>query len=278
MKVAIQGVKASFHDVAAHKFFPVSPFETVECSSFHSLFTALNDKRADYAVMAIENAIAGSILPNYTLMEKFKVKIIGEVFLKIELCLLGLPGEKLEDIRFVQSHPMALLQCQDYLHSLKDIKILEHPDTAESAKEIKEKNLHHYASIASSLAAKTYGMNILAANIETNKMNSTRFLVLVREEDYVPAPNANKASLSFETEHAPGSLARIINIFQDHYINMNKIQSLPVLGRPFHYSFHVDVEWSDRDNFERAMKDIEGRAVNLINLGEYAAGRGSYEA
>lgn len=272
MKVAIQGVKASFHDVAAHKFFPESPFTTVECPSFHALFKALDDKRADYAVMAIENAIAGSILPNYALMEKFRFKIIGEVFLKIELCLLGLPGEKLEDIRFVQSHPMALLQCQDFLHSLPNVKIIEHPDTAESAKEIKEKNLHHYASIASFLAAKTYGMNVIASNIETNKANSTRFLVLVREEDYVPAPNASKASLRFETEHAPGSLARIINIFQDHYINMNKIQSLPVLGRPFHYSFHVDIEWSNRENFEKAMKDLSLRSVNLINFGEYVAG------
>lgn len=272
MKIGIQGVKASFHDVASRKYFHNVKVFSIECSSFPFLFKVLQDKTVDYAVMAIENALAGSILPNYALMEKFKFKIVGEVYLKIEMCLLALPGQKLEDIRFVQSHPMALLQCQEFLNTLDNVKLVEHADTAESAMEIKLKKLNHYAAIASALAAEAYGLNILRTNIETHSSNFTRFLILCREEDYKPAPNANKSSLRFEAEHKPGSLAGILSIFEKHSINMSKIHSLPIIGKPYQYAFHVDLEWSDANKYQAAMKELSAKALYLTHFGDYVAG------
>ena len=272
MKVGIQGVKASFHDVASRKYFSDVKVESVECSSFSMLFQVLEDKKVDHIVMAIENALAGSILPNYALMEKYKFKIVGEVYLKIEMCLLGLPKSKLEDIRFVQSHPMALLQCQEFLNTLTNVKSVEHADTAESAMEIKEKKMLHYAAIASALAAETYGLKILRSNIETHSSNFTRFLVLCRETDFSRSPLANKSSLRFEAEHRPGSLASILNIFEKYSINMSKIHSLPIIGKPYHYAFHVDLEWSDAKKYEAALCELAAKAVSLTNFGEYVAG------
>lgn len=272
MKVAIQGVKASFHDVACRKYFKTNDLEPVECSSFPLLFQMLADKKVDYAVMAIENALAGSILPNYGLMEKYRFKIVGEVYLKIQMCLLALPGEKLEDIRTVQSHPMALHQCQEFLTTLPNVKLVEHADTAESALEIKTKNLLYHGAIASALAAETYELEILKSNIETHSSNYTRFLILAREEDYSPDPKANKSSLRFEAEHKPGSLARILNIFEKHSINMSKIHSLPVIGRPFYFAFHVDLEWSDNQNYFNAMKELESTVLKMTHFGDYFAG------
>lgn len=272
MKIAIQGVKASFHDVASRKYFSQNKVESVECSSFPLLFQVLADKRVDFAVMAIENALAGSILPNYGLMEKFKVKIVGEVYLKIQMCLLALAGEKLEDIRVVQSHPMALLQCQEFLLSLKDVKLVEHADTAESALEIKAHNLFHHAAIASSLAAETYGLQVLKQGIETNSANFTRFLILSREDDHVSSPRANKTSIRFEAEHRPGSLAHVLNIFEKYSINMSKIHSLPIIGRPFHFAFHVDLEWTDKAQLKSAMDEVKSIVLSLTHFGDYEAG------
>lgn len=270
MKVAIQGVKASFHDVATKKYFK-EDVSIVECSSFPRLFQVLSHKEADLAVMAIENALAGSILPNYALLEKYGFKILGEVYLRIEMCLLALPGEKIDDIQVVQTHPMALHQCEEFLLTMKNAKLFEHADTAESAKDIKEKNLIHHAAIASRLAAETYGLNILKAGIETNKANFTRFLILCRNEDYKRPAHANKATICFETEHKPGSLARVLTIFQDHAVNMTKIQSLSIVGRPYQYAFHVDLEWDNDEQYEKAMSEVTNKTINLIHFGEYEA-------
>jgi prephenate dehydratase len=272
MKVAIQGVRASFHDVAARKFFKDQKLEIIECPSFPKLFQSLESEEADVAVMAIENALAGSILQNYALLEKFRFKIIGEVFLKIEMCLLALPGESLSDIKVIQSHPMALLQCQEFLNTLPAVKLAQHDDTAESALEIKSKNLKGTASIASRLAAETYGLNILAQNIETNSQNFTRFLILVREKDYTPSVNPTKATLRFETENKPGSLVQILTIFESHSINMTKLQSIPIIGRPYHYGFHVDLEWSDPEKYQKALKELKEKSLNVIHFGEYTNG------
>lgn len=272
MKVAIQGVRASFHDVASRKFFKDEAFETIECSSFPILFQVLEEGKCDFAVMAIENALAGSILHNYGLLEKHKFKIIGETYLRIQMCLLALPGEKLEDIRVVQSHPMALLQCKEFLNGLSDVKLVEHADTAESAYEIKSQNLVHHAAIASSLAAETYGLEILRSNIETHHANFTRFLILCREEDYKEIPGANKASICFETEHRPGSLARVLNIFDKYKINMSKIHSLHIVGKPFHYAFHVDLEWSEKDKYLKALEEVESSVMRMMHFGDYIAG------
>ena len=271
MKVAIQGVKASFHDVAARQYFKDSP-ELVECSSFPRLFQVLAQKESDFAVMAIENALAGSILPNYKLLEKHGFKILGEVYLRIEMCLMALKGEKIPEIKVVQTHPMALHQCEEFLLTMPNARLVEHADTAESAKEIKERNLIHHAAIASRLAAETYDLEILKASIETNKANFTRFLILCRPEDYNRPAHANKASICFETEHTPGSLARVLAIFEAHSVNMTKIQSLSIVGRPYQYAFHVDLEWSESSLYEKAMNDVRAKTLSLLHFGEYVAG------
>jgi prephenate dehydratase len=272
MKIGIQGVKASFHDVAAKKFFGARSFEAVECNSFPLLFEKLDQKETDFAVMAIENALAGSILPNYALMEKYKVKIVGEVFLKIEMCLLALPGEKIQDLRVIQSHPMALLQCGEFLHSLPFVKLIEHADTAESAMEIKSRHLTHHGAIASALAAQTYGLEILQSNIETHKANFTRFLILARADHASRVTSANKASLRFEAEHTPGSLSQILSIFEKHSINMSQIHSLHILGRPFHFAFQVDLEWEDAARFDQALQELSAKVLSLTHFGQYLSG------
>ena len=271
LNIAIQGIEASFHDVAARMYFG-QEINPIKCSSFSKLFESLAQGKADFAVMAIENALAGSILPNYALMEKFRFKILGEVYLKIEMCLMCLPGETINDIKVVQSHPMAILQCQDFLSSLHGIKIMEHADTAESAKEIKTRELHHHAAIASRLAAQTFELNLLNENIETNSANVTRFLIICRHEDYKRAHHTNKASLCFEAKHVPGSLAHILNLFEKYNLNMTKIQSLPIIGRPYHYAFHIDLEWDDVTKYEAGLIELNQKTLNLIHFGEYASG------
>jgi prephenate dehydratase len=234
---------------------------------------SLDSKQVDFAVMAIENALAGSILPNYSLMEKYQVKIMGEVFLKIEMCLLSLPEDNLDDIRMVQSHPMAILQCQEFLNQHPQMRVVEHADTAESAKEIKEKSLRAVASIASKLAAQEYGLRILRSNIEDHGLNFTRFLMLCRQEDYAPPLHANKATLRFEAPHKPGSLSRILNIIQSYQVNLTKIQSTPVIGRPYFYGFHLDLEWENQKNYQLMLQELRTKTDNLIHFGEYVAGK-----
>lgn len=272
LRIAIQGVTASFHDFATRKFFSNRKIDLIQCSSFPILCRALQDGTADLAVMAIENSIAGSILPNYSLLESNQFKIIGEVYLRIEMNLMALPGQSMKDIRFIQSHPMALLQCEDFFAKYPNIKILEGADTAESAKELRDRNLKSYAAVASRLAAEVYGLEILHAGIETNKQNYTRFLVICRKDDYQPIEAANKASLRFEAAHAPGSLVQILEIFYRNAINMTKLQSVVIPGRPYEYSFHVDLEWQERANYDRALVELRTKALNLIDFGAYIRG------
>jgi len=270
MKIAIQGVRASFHDVAARLFFLNEKVEPVECSTFRELCEVLKSKKAEFAMMAIENSIAGSILPNYSLLESFHFKIVGEVYLRIEMNLMALPGQKVSDLKFVQSHPMALFQCEDFLHTSPALEILEGTDTAESAKNIKDKKLLGYGAIASQLAAETYDLEILESGIETNKQNYTRFLVISRQAQEIG--NANKSSLRFQTPHSPGSLVNLLKIFVTHNINMTKIQSIPILGRPYEYSFHVDLEWESKESYLQALNELKTKAINLIHFGDYLRG------
>ncbi len=273
-KIGIRGVKASFHDVAARKFFGVQDIQELECPSFRDLCTRLRDREADSCMMAIENSIAGSILTNYNLLETFGLKIFGEVYLRIEMNLMALPGQRIEDIRMVQSHPMALLQCDEFLANHPQMKIIEATDTADSAKDIREKNLLGVAAIASRLAAEAYGLEVLGAGIETNKKNYTRFLAICRAEDSKSSALANKASIRFEAVDQPGSLGRVLEVFSQNSLNMTKIQSVPLLGRPYEYSFHVDLEWEDRSHFDKAMESIQAKklVINLILFGEYPKG------
>lgn len=279
IKVGIQGIKASYHDVAAGMLLG-DDRETVECSSFKLLCSVLEKKRADLCLMAIENSIAGSILTNYSLLEEHRFKIIGEVYLRIEHCLMALPGRKIKDLKIIKSHPMALLQCEDFLtkqlNAFPLLKIMETTDTADSAKDVKDNGLLTHGVIASEYAAKTYGLKILRKGIETNHRNYTRFLVICREADrqlYYEminnGKNADKATMRFEAKDYPGSLVRVLSVFSKYSINMTKIQSVPILGRPYEYSFHVDLEWEDIKKYQKAIKAVKGLSKNLIHFGEY---------
>lgn len=277
INVAIQGGRASFHDLAARLAFPNHPIEIIPCRTFRKQMQSLIQGQADYAVMAIENTLAGSILPNYALLEQSPVTINGEVYLRIEQNLMALPEQTLTKIKFVKSHPMALHQCSDFLEAHPHLHAIETDDTAESAREIREHRQKGVAAIASALAAELYELEILAAAIENIKENYTRFLVLSRTESAPPvSPSANKASLRFNLLHKVGALAQVMNIFRDHGVNVCLIQSLPVLGKPDEYSFHVDVEWQNHTGYEKAREELAAAAHQFKILGEYASGSKPY--
>ena len=272
-KVAIQGIAASFHEVAAMSYFQ-EPIETVECLTFHALCEALKHGKADHAVMAIENSIAGSILPNYFLLQEYHFSITGELYLPIHMHLMALPGTRLQDIRCIESHPMAIRQCSDFIQRQSGIEIRESDDTALSAKKIKEKKLKDTAAIANELAAKKFGLNILEKRIETHKKNFTRFLVLSKRNGQLA--ESNKASLSFEVANEVGSLADALMTFKNNKINLSKIQSIPVVGKPSEYSIHIDVEWKNRKNYDQAMREVMRQVRNLNILGEYKKAKIEY--
>jgi len=269
LKIAIQGIETSFHDVAAKKHFG-NDIKLDECMSFTDLCESLENDRCDYAVMAIENSIAGSLLQNYGLLQEYNFKIIGEVYLRIEMAMMALPGQQISDIKTVQSHPIAIRQCSKYLNALKNTTLLEKEDTAACAQEISKKKLIGYAAVANIAAAEKFGLKVLASNIETNKNNFTRFVVLGKA---AAQSSANKkASLMFSLDHEQGSLAGVLNLFVEHQINLTKIQSVPIVGSPYKYNFHVDVEWTDYNSFQLAKKNIVSITENFLVLGEYTHG------
>lgn len=277
LKVAIQGLTASFHEVAAQTWFNQS-IEVVECLTFHQLCETLAKGKSDFAVMAIENSIAGSILPNYFLLQQYHFNIIGELYLPIHMHLLVLPGVKLADITSIESHPMALRQCTEFIHALNSnghqVEVRESDDTALSAKRVKELKLKNTGAIANEWAAKKYGLQILEKRIETHKKNFTRFLILSRKS--VENKQANKASLSFEVANEVGSLADTLMTLKNNQINLTKIQSIPVIGKPNEYSIHVDVEWKRRKNYDDALKLVLRQVKNLSVLGEYTKAKIEY--
>jgi prephenate dehydratase len=274
LKIGIQGISTCFHEVAARTYFHDS-IEPVECLTFDKLCESLKKKECDFAMMAIENTIAGSILPNYFLLQEFRFSIVGEIYLPIHLHLLAFPGVKLEDIKTVESHPMAIRQCFEYLHKLNGVELRESDDTAISARKVAEKKLKATGAIANELAAKRFGLEILGRRIETHKKNFTRFLVLARNGD--SKDESNKASLSFEVFNEVGSLADVLTVFKNNQINLSKIQSIPVIGKPQEYSIHVDVEWNERKNYDDALKQIQKQTHNLSVLGEYKKGKIEYK-
>jgi prephenate dehydratase len=274
LKVAIQGIATSFHEVAALTYFD-EPLDTIECLTFHELCENLKDANADYAVMAIENSIAGSILPNYFLLQEYHFSIVGELYLPIHMHLLALPGVKLSDIRSIESHPMAIRQCAEYLQSLKDVEIRESDDTALSAKRVNELKLKDTAAIANEHAAKRFGLEILDKRIETHKKNFTRFLILTKRSN--GKAESNKASLCFEVANEVGSLAEALMTFKNYSINLTKIQSIPIIGKPSEYSIHIDVEWKKRKNYDDAMHQVLRQVKNLNVLGEYKKAKIEYK-
>lgn len=274
LKIAIQGIATSFHEVAAFTYFQES-VATIECLSFHALCEALKNGEADYAVMAIENSIAGSILPNYFLLQEYHFSIVGEIYLPIHMHLLALPGVELKDIKVIESHPMAIRQCTEYLHKLNGVQIMESDDTALSAKKVKEKKLKNTAAIANEYAAKKFGLQILDKRIETHKKNFTRFLILTRKTK--TSIDSNKASISFEVANEVGSLADTLMTFKTNGINLTKIQSIPIIGKPSEYSIHVDVEWKRRKSYDHAMQQVLRQVHNLNIFGEYKKAKIEYK-
>ena len=274
LNVAIQGIAASFHEMAALNYFEV-PIETIECLTFHQLCESLKNGKSDFAVMAIENSIAGSILPNYFLLQDYHFSIVGEIYLPIHMHLLALPGVKLSDITTIESHPMAIRQCSEYLQALNGVEIRESDDTALSAKRVSELKLKNTAAIANESAAKKFGLEILEKRIETHKKNFTRFLILTKRSN--GRTESNKASLSFEVANEVGSLADALMTFKNNSINLTKIQSIPIIGRPSEYSIHVDVEWRKRKNYDDAMHEMLRQVKNLNVLGEYKKGKIEYK-
>lgn len=271
-KVSIQGYEGSFHQVAARQFYG-KEVEVIPCDTFRDVIKiASNKKESDGGVMAIENSIAGSILANYNLLQKSNLRITGEVYLQIRQNLLVNPGVKLEDIREVHSHTMALQQCYGFLDKHK-WKLVETDDTALSAKHIHQHKSKHIAAIASKLAAELFGLEMIAPNIHTLKNNYTRFLVLQREDVAIPIADANKASVYFHTDHSKGSLAKVLTRISDEGVNLSKLQSFPIPGSDFRYSFHVDMELESTEQFDRVIKAIKPLTADMKIYGVYRNGK-----
>jgi prephenate dehydratase len=271
-KVSIQGYEGSFHQVAAQQFFGKET-NVIPCATFKEVVKlAGNKKESIGGVMAIENSIAGSILPNYNLLQKSSLKITGEIYLPIKQNLLVNPGVKLEDIREVHSHPMAILQCLEFLEKY-NWKLIETEDTALSAKHIHKNRSKHIAAIASKLAAELYQLQVLVPNIQTMKNNYTRFLILQREDVAQPVTEANKASVNFHTDHSKGSLAKVLTAIANGGINLSKLQSFPIPGSDFKYSFHADMEFETLDQFTEVINQVKSLTAALRVYGVYKRGQ-----
>ena len=270
--ICIQGYEGSFHQVAARNFFG-KQVEVIPCDTFRDLIRIASDKKQSAgAVMAIENSIAGSILPNYNLLQKSDLKVIGEVYLSISQNLLVNRGVKLEDIKEVQSHPMAILQCLDYLEK-HPWKLVESDDTALSAKHIHQHRSKHTAAIASKLAAELYDLDVITPNIQTMKNNVTRFLVLKRVNEAIDIPEADKASIYFQTNHSKGILAKVLTAIADGGINLSKLQSMPIPGSNFKYGFYADMEFDGREQLNKVLSSISSLTNNVKIFGIYKTGK-----
>jgi len=271
-KVSIQGYEGSFHQVAAQQFFG-KDVTVLPCATFRDVVKiAGNKKESDGGVMAIENSIAGSILPNYNLLKKSNLQIAGEIYLQIKQNLLVNPGVKLEDIREVHSHPIAIQQCFGFLDKY-DWKLIETEDTALSAKHVQQHRSKHIAAIASKLAARLFNLQVIAPNIHTMKNNYTRFLILQREDVLQMPEGANKASVNFNTNHSHGSLAKVLTQIADGGINLSKLQSFPIPGSDWQYSFHADMEFDSMEQFNAVMDAIKPLTEEVKVYGVYKKGK-----
>ncbi|MDD7886854.1 prephenate dehydratase [Flavivirga sp. 57AJ16] len=266
--VAIQGVKGSFHHIVSKQFFD-KPVDVIECLTFDRVVDSLITKECDAAIMALENSIVGSIIPNYALIDTYGLHIVGEYYIDVQHNLMAWPGQRIEDIKEVYSHPMALLQCKEFFKQYPHIKLVEDKDTAEVAQRIREKKLKGIGAIASTLAADIFALDILASSIQTIKHNETRFVIIKRTNSEVPENEINKASVKFESDHKRGSLAAILNVMSDCKLNLTKIQSLPIIETPWKYAFFVDVTFEQYEDFKKAKSIINIMGKGLKVLGEY---------
>jgi prephenate dehydratase len=271
-KIAIQGFEGSFHQLAAQHFFSKN-VDVICCATFSEVIQiASNTKQSDGGVMAIENSIAGSILPNYNLLQKSSLKIVGEIYLQIKQNLLVNPGVELSDIREVHSHPMAIQQCFGFLDKYH-WKLVETEDTALSARHIHQHKNKHAAAIASTLAAELFQLKIIAPNIHTLKNNYTRFLVLQPADKAMKIAEADKASVNFQTDHSKGSLAKVLTQIADGGINLSKLQSFPIPGSDWKYSFHADLEFDTIDQLNDVLKKMKPLTNLLTVYGIYKNGK-----
>lgn len=276
VKVAIQGWPGSNHDIAARTYFRDKEVELEPCMTFYELFKKVSDSPDMFGMVAIENTLVGSILANYTLLKDSGLSVLGEKRLRIRHQLMALSGQRIEDIQEVHSHPMALAQCEDFLRTYPHIKLIESEDTALSAKLIGNNKIKGVAAIASSHAAKIYGLEVLAKDIETNTHNFTRFLVIGRRNKEEAArllseARLNKSSLLFSLPHEEGSLSKVLTILTFYNINLTKIQSLPIIGREWEYLFYIDVIFKNYQRYHQSLDAIRPLTGNLLELGEYEA-------
>lgn len=271
-RIAIQGMIGSFHDIAAHEYFEGEEIELICCNTFEEVFEEIRKDSNVIGLTAIENTIAGSLLHNYELLRDSGTTIVGEHKLRISHSLLCLPGESWEDLVEVNSHPVALAQCRDFLQRHPNLKIVETDDTAGSAQNISEKQLKGHAAICSKFAAPLYNMEILEEGIETNKHNFTRFLVVTdpwKADELREQRKTNKASMVFSLPHSEGSLSQVLSIFSFYRINLTKIQSLPIIGREWEYMFYIDVTYDDYMRYRQSIDAITPLIKELKVLGEY---------
>ena len=275
-RMAIQGIKGSYHDMAAHYYFDHEDIELICCSTFEEVFDTVRNDSTVLGMTAIENTIAGSLLHNYELLCNSGLTIVGEHKLRISHSLLCLPEDNLEDITEVNSHPVALMQCRDFLSHHPRLKVVEAEDTAGSAEIISRERLHGHAAICSKFAAPLYGMKVLEEGIETNKHNFTRFLVFSQPQRanlLRDIRKANKASLVFILPHEQGSLSQVLSIFSFYKMNLTKIQSLPLVGKEWQYMFYVDLGFDDYTRYSQSIDAITPLTQELKILGEYQDGR-----
>lgn len=273
IRITIQGVAGCFHDAAAREYFSGQEVETVECNTFPEMFETLDTDASLVGIIAIENTIAGSILQNHELLRQHNLRIIGEHKKRISHVLAALPGESIESLQEVNSHPMALMQCEVFLRRHKHLKMIESFDTAGSAKEIAEHKLHGHAAVCGELAARLYGLEILKKGIETNKRNFTRFLIvansLLASEIGPKESEINKASIVFTLPHTGGALSKVLTILSFYDMNLTKIQSVPIIGREWEYRFYVDLSFESIVRYHQSIDAVRPLLNELVVLGEY---------
>lgn len=271
-RIAIQGIKGSFHDIAAHQYFEGEELQMIYCGTFESLFAALKNDNNAFGLMAIENTIAGTLLHNYELLRESGLCILGEHKLHIEHSLMCLPDENFDDIREVNSHPVALAQCRNFLAQHPHLKAVVSEDTAGAAADISKKQMHGHAAICHEGAAPLYGMKVLERAIEDNKHNYTRFLVIGNAavaHHIRDIRHTGKSSIVFSLPHEEGSLARALTVFSQHDINLTKIQSLPIIGKEWEYLFYIDLTYQNYDRYCQSIEEVRPLTKELRILGEY---------
>ena len=275
-KVAIQGIAGSYHDIAAHNYFEGEEIEIIPCNTFRDVIATIKKDPSVLGLMAIENTIAGSLLQNHELIRESGLNIIGEYKLRISHSLVALPGTTIHDVTEVNSHPIALMQCGDFLDTIPHAKIVEKEDTALSARWIAENKLKGHAAICGKMAAQIYGLEVLAEGIETNKRNFTRFLAIADRwtaDEILRGVDRDKSSLVFALPHTAGSLSKVLSVLSFYDMNLTKIQSLPIIGREWEYMFYINLTFVDYTRYRQALDAIRPLTKDFKILGEYEEGR-----